>query len=108
MDQKSIVLYFDLKGINAINIHKDLMATIKEDAMLYALVMRYLRSSNFSVSTDHEPEERLAPSVKQLNKIILLALGGELFASIRQLARATHLPPSTVYWRFMQNLGFTV
>jgi hypothetical protein len=37
MDQQSIVMYLSLKGLNAVEIHNDLVATLKGEAKSYSL-----------------------------------------------------------------------
>jgi hypothetical protein len=38
MDQQSIVMYLSLKGLNAVEIHNDLVATLKGEAKLDSTV----------------------------------------------------------------------
>jgi transposase len=108
MDQKSIVLYLAKKGMTATEIHTDLMHTLKEEAVHYSSVTRYLRSTSFTSSTSPKPEEPPDREMSDLDEAILTALGEQPFASVRQLAAATHLAPSTVYWHLTHKLGFTV
>jgi hypothetical protein len=46
--------------------------------------------------------------MSDLDEAILTTLGEQPFVSVRQLAAATHLAPSTVYWHLAHKLGFTV
>jgi hypothetical protein len=108
MDQKSIVLYLGLKQMNATEIHNDLVATLKDKAMPYSTVTYHLRSTSFTPSELPEPEQPAEPDLTPSDEAILLALAEQPFASVRQLARATHLSLGTVYWRLTHKLGFTV
>jgi hypothetical protein len=108
MDQKSIGIYLHMKGMNETEIHAHLVKALEDEAMHYATITAYLRSTSFTSSTDPTPEGPLAPENDEVDETILLALGEEPFTSIRQLARATHSPKTTVYRRLTQKLDFTV
>jgi hypothetical protein len=43
MDQRSIVLYLNRKGLTVQVIHNDLVATLGEEAIAYSTVRNYLR-----------------------------------------------------------------
>jgi hypothetical protein len=47
MDQQSIVMYFGLKGLNAVEIRNDFVATLKGEAKSYNTVTYYLRKPSF-------------------------------------------------------------
>jgi hypothetical protein len=108
MDQQLIVMYPGLKGLNAIDIHNDLLATLKGEAKSYRTLMYYLHEPSFSSPKTPHPSESPAPILNESDEVILLALSEEPFASVRQLARRTHFPPSTVYDHLTRKLGFTV
>jgi hypothetical protein len=48
MDQQSIMTYFSLKGLNAVEIHNDLVTTVKGEVKPYSTVTYYLRNPSFS------------------------------------------------------------
>jgi hypothetical protein len=48
MDQRSIVLYLGMKNWSALAIHKDLVETLKDDAVSYSSVTLYLRTPSFA------------------------------------------------------------
>jgi hypothetical protein len=108
MDQRSIMMYLGLKGLNAIEIHNDLVATLKGEAKSYSTTTYYLREPSFSSPKTHQPLENPAPILNESDEAILLALSEEPFASVRQLARRTHLHLSTVYDRPTHKRAFTV
>jgi transposase len=96
MTQRPIVAYLSLKGMSAREIHDDIVATIRPDAVSYSSVTRYLREARFPLS---KPEPHPADVQRDLydsGQAILAALEDNLFASARQLARLTHLPPTIV------------
>jgi hypothetical protein len=108
MDQKNIVLYLSLKGMNAVEIRKDLKATLKDEAVCYGTVTRYLRSRSFTVSAKPKRIQSDEHFITDTDEAILRALEEQPFSSVRQLARATHLASSTVYAHLTQKLGYTV
>jgi hypothetical protein len=106
MDQQSIALYLSRKGLSAVAIHDDLVATFGAEAVSYPSVTHYLREAIFVSSNPPDP---LPPPEHQLDdsdQAILFAPADQPFASIRELSRLTHLPRTTVHRRLMQSLGF--
>jgi hypothetical protein len=97
MDQQSIVVYLSLKGLNAVEIHNDRVATLNGDAKSQSTVTYYLRKPSFSSAKTPQPSESPGPTLNESDEAISLALSEEPFASMRQLARRTHRHPSTVY-----------
>jgi hypothetical protein len=91
-DQQSTVMYLSLKGLKAVEIHNDLVATLKGEAKSYSIVTYYLRKPSFSSPNTPQPSESPAPILNESDEAILLALSEEPFALVRQLARRTHLP----------------
>jgi hypothetical protein len=69
------------------------------EAVSYLSVTAYLREARFS-----EPK----PEPDDSDNAILLALAEQPFASVRQLARLTNQPRSTVHRQLTQSLGFRV
>jgi hypothetical protein len=108
MGQQSIVMYFSLKSLNAVEIYNDLVATLKGWANSDNTVMYYLRKPSFASPKTPQPAENPAPILNESDKTILLALSENPFASVRQPARRTHPHPSTVYDHFTHKFGFTI
>jgi hypothetical protein len=48
MDQQSIVMYLNLKDLNGIEIHNNLVATLKGETKSKSTVTRYVRKPSFS------------------------------------------------------------
>jgi hypothetical protein len=84
MDRQSIVLCLCRKGLSAVAIHDDLVATLGAEAVSYPSVTRYLREA---ILTWSNPPGPLPPPEHRLNdsdQVILLALADQSFASIRE------------------------
>jgi hypothetical protein len=100
MDQKPIVLYLQMKGMDLDAIHDDLVRTLGKDAVTYSTVTKYARSAQFSSRKEATPPE--APDVEPspMDEAILTALAEFPFpfpfSSVRELSRKTCLPRSTV------------
>jgi hypothetical protein len=73
MDQQSIVMYLSLKGLNAVEIHNDLVATLKGEAKSHSIVTYYLRKLSSSSPKTLQPSESPAPIHNELNEAILPA-----------------------------------
>jgi hypothetical protein len=59
MNQQSIVLYLSRKGLSAVAIHDDLVATPGAEAVSYPSVIRYLPEAIFASS--NPPDQLLLP-----------------------------------------------
>jgi hypothetical protein len=108
IDKQSIVMYLRLKSLNAVEIHNDLVATLKGEGKSDGTVTYYFRESSFSSPETPRPSESPAPILNELDEVILLVLSEEPFASVRQLALTAHLCHSTTYDHLTRKLGFTV
>jgi hypothetical protein len=97
-----------LKGLNAVEIHNDLAATLNGEAKSYSTVTYDLRKLTFSSPKTPQPSESPAPILNESDETILLTLSEEPFASVWQLARRTHPHGFTVYDHLTRKLGFTV
>jgi hypothetical protein len=101
-------MHISLKGLRAVEIHNDLVVTLKGEAKSSRTVTYSLRKPSFSSPKAPRPSESPAPILNEPDEAILLALSKEPFASVRQLARRTHLHLSMVYDHHTHKLGFTV
>jgi hypothetical protein len=108
MDQQSIVMDLSRKGLNVVEIHNDLVTTLKGEAKSYSTVTDHLRKPRFSSSKTRQPSESPALILSKSDEAILLASSEEPLAPVRQLARRTHLHPSRVYEDVTRKLRFTV
>jgi len=101
MDQRSIVLFLHQKGMNAQMIHSELVEVLREEAVGYSTVTKYLRQSYFSSTQEVSAED---PSDGVIDHAILEALEIAPYASVRQIARMTLIPKSTVYNHLVYSL----
>jgi hypothetical protein len=106
MTQRPIVVYLSLKGIQAREIHDDIVATLGPDAASYSSVYRYLRGARFPPSKPETHPADVQRDLDDSDQAISAALEDNPFASVRQLSRLTHLPSTTVDRRLTQSLGF--
>jgi histone-lysine N-methyltransferase SETMAR len=108
MDQQTIVLYLRRKGLSRKAIRADLEATLGSEAVSYSSVAKYIHDAlceePYRITPPPDPE----PEFDDSDKAILSALADQPFASVRELARLTHLPKTTVHRRLTQSLGFRV
>jgi hypothetical protein len=108
MDQQLVVIYLSRRGLSAVIIHNNLVATLGAEAASYPSVTRYLREAIFSSSNPPDPSPPPEHQLDDSDQAILLALADQPFASIRESSRLTHRPRTTVHRRLMQSLGFCV
>jgi hypothetical protein len=99
MDQRTIAIYLERKGLSARAIHEDLVATLGQDAVAYSTVTRYLHEIRFDPSTEAKASIEIPQVPDDSDEAILAALCEVPFASVRQLARPTHISAAKVYRR---------
>jgi hypothetical protein len=107
MDQRSIVLYLNRKGLAAQVSHDDFVATLREEAIAYSVVTNYLRAARIIPCDATSFSAAKSPHIDESDETILRALEELPFSSIRQLSRVTHLPKTMVYMRLSQKFGLT-
>jgi hypothetical protein len=64
MTQRPIVAYLSLKGMSPLEIHDNIVATLRPDAMSYSSVTHYLREARFPPS---KPEPHPADVQRDLD-----------------------------------------
>jgi hypothetical protein len=108
MNQRLNVRDLDLKGLLAHVILDDLVATLDPKAVTYSPVTRYLREARLGTAEVTLEPESSSPRLDDCDRAILAALKEEhfQFSSVREIARATHIPHTTVYRRLTKSLGF--
>jgi hypothetical protein len=97
VDQQSVVVHLSRKGLSAVAIHDDLVATLGSEAVSYPSVIRYLREAIFASSNPPDPLPPPEHQLDDFDQAILLSFADQLFASICELPRLTHLPRTTVH-----------
>ena len=108
MDFKSIVLYLEKKGMSATEIHNDIIGTLGPDIMGYSTITYYLRTRDYyQNSTPTKKEEKIKEEEK--NQILVEnALMNFPFSSIRDIAKITHIPKSTVHLILTKKLHYVL
>jgi hypothetical protein len=101
MDQSSICLYLNRKGLSAQAIHDQLVQIFGADAIACSKMTFYLRQSQ-SMAKNEEPHSDRPPDV--IDNAILRALNQSLFASVRELAKSICLRTITVWRRLTRSL----
>jgi transcriptional regulator of acetoin/glycerol metabolism len=105
MDQRTICLYLSRNGFSVHVIHEELVHILGPDAITYSMATYHLRASRWTAQTE-ERHSDLPPDV--IDNSILEALDQTPFASVRELAKATCIPRTTVWRRLTESLGFVV
>jgi hypothetical protein len=95
MDQRSIVLYLRIKGMQLDAIHSDLVATLDTDAVASLTVAKYAGSASFVPKKDGPPNEPTNVEPDLVGHAILAALAEHPFSSVRELS--VDLPSSINY-----------
>jgi hypothetical protein len=105
MDQRTICLYLSRKRFSAHAIHEELVQILGSDAIAYSTVTCHLRASRWTAQTE---ERHSDPSPDVVDSAVLEALYQTPFASVRELAKTTCIPSTTVWRRLTASLGFVV
>ena len=103
MDQRSICLFLAMKGLSATDVHNELVAVLDPDAITYSTVTSYLRQRQFPAISSEPSDE---PPTTIIDDAILDALDKQPFSSVRELAKLTCIPTTTVYRHLTRSLGF--
>jgi hypothetical protein len=106
MDFNSIVLYLKANGMNAREIHSDLVATLGTKVLGSSTVTRWLREAQLDQFSETAVDFTEDGEVDEIDEAILSALEVHPFASVRDIARLTRLARSTFHWHRTRSLGF--
>jgi hypothetical protein len=107
MDQRSICLFLVIKGFSDRAVCNELTAVLGADAIAYLTATKYLHQRQFTsiLVGAPRPDE---PATIVIDQAVLDALERYPFSSIRELARLTCIPTTTVHRHLTQPLGFVV
>jgi hypothetical protein len=105
MDQRSICLFLAMKRLSAREVHNELVAVLGLDAIGSSTVTRYLRQRQFPVIFLEPSDE---PPTTIINDAILETFDKQSFSSVRELAKLTCIPTTTVYRHLTKSLGFVL
>jgi hypothetical protein len=103
MDQPSICLFLAMEGLSARDVHNKLVAMLGPDAIVYSTVTSYQRQRQFPPICS-EPSE--VPPTTIIDDAILDAVDKQPFSSVKELAKLTCIPTTTVYGHLTRSLGF--
>jgi hypothetical protein len=92
--------------MNATTIYQNLFATLERDLVSYQAMTRFLREA--LVVQEHLPAQgsSVAPNPADIDLVVTQAVSDEPFTSAHHLAQITYLRESTVYYHFVNTLGF--
>jgi hypothetical protein len=108
MDFNSIVLDLKAKGMNAREIHTDLISMLVTQVLGYSTVVHWLREAQLDQFSETMVDFTEDAEVDEIDEAILSALEVQPFGSVRDIARLTRLARSIVYRHFTRLLGFLV
>jgi hypothetical protein len=94
MDQRTICLYFNRKGLSAKAIHDKLVQVLGFDAIADSTVTSYLRASDWMAQNEEQHSE---PPPDVIDNTILQALNQTPFASVREFTKSTCISRATVW-----------
>jgi hypothetical protein len=108
MDQRSIVVLLHPKGpsTKAKNVHIEFVQVLGSDAIAYSIVTKYI-GNDVILQNEPEAEDRAEDQGFSIaDNAILKTLEMMPFASIRQIARMTFIPPATGFQRLPKSFHF--
>jgi hypothetical protein len=105
MEQRSICLFLQRKGLSAQVIHNELANVLGADAIADSTVTLYLRQ-RFLPTIPIDPLDDSFTTM--IDQTVLEALENQPFSYLRELAKLTCIPTTTVYRHLTQSFGFVV
>jgi hypothetical protein len=86
MNQHSIALYLERKGLKEVGIYQDLVATLGPQAAACSTLTFDIRSLSFRVEEDDGGDQDLERCTNDVDVEILISLADESFSSVREFA----------------------
>jgi hypothetical protein len=96
MDLESITLYLAMKHLGALETHAEISSVLGQRTMGYSTRTRYLRKRSFPHSSESAEEQAKIGSCDRIHCAILQALNEQPFSSLRQPAKRTVTPATTI------------
>jgi hypothetical protein len=90
-DQRAITLNPARKGLSAVEIHADLVATLGSESASYPSVTGSLRHAKFAISKPSILFSKQEPKFDDSGETIVLARSERSFALVRQFMQLAHL-----------------
>jgi hypothetical protein len=106
MDLESITLYLNKKHLSAVVIHAEINSVLGEGTIGYSTITRYLRKQSFANASPLAPEKPDLGAADTIDNVILQTLDEQPFASLRQIAKKTLIPMSTVRYRLVNRMTY--
>ena len=95
-----------MKGMSAKDIHNDMKGTLGGNCISYSTVCKYLREKSFNSASSMNNNISNLNNDQNIDIRILEVLDKEPYASIRQIAKITGIPNTTVYRHLIEILGY--
>jgi hypothetical protein len=105
MDQCTICLYLNRKGLSAKAIHDQLVQVIRSDIIAYSTVTSYLGASRWRAQNEEQHSDR-PPDV--IDNAILQAFNQTPFARVQAFTKSMCISCATVWRRLIGSLGLFV
>jgi hypothetical protein len=96
MDRHVIVTELGCKRLSTRAINNNIVAMLGPYIMRYSAITRDLPEAKCPLSTEEASDTGRRKSIDDSDETILSTLKESLFASVRQLSRLPHLPPTNV------------
>ena len=106
LDWKSIVIFLDHEGKNAIQIHKEIMRCFPKECPCYSTITRIIRLQKIATGSNQDSFVQNTQYQSENCNRILKALKDFPFASVRQIEKITGIPKSTIYDLLTKSLGY--
>jgi hypothetical protein len=107
MHLRITVACLDRKRLSAGAIQNDIVVRLEPNIMGSITAACSLHGAKFRLLTQEASDADDRKPTNNAHEAILSALNKSPFSSVRKLSRLAHLPPTTVYRRLSQFLGFT-
>jgi hypothetical protein len=83
-----------MKGLSARDIHNELVAVLGRDAIAYSIIASSRQQREFPAISSESFDE---PPTTIIDDAILDTLDQQPFSSVKELAKLTYIPTTTVY-----------
>lgn len=106
LDQRSIAIFLHLQGKNKKAIHAEMLIVLKGECVGYSSISRFIREFQvFNIIKPCKKEEKVNV-LDEIDFLIKDVVDEEPFLSVRQIAKRTGIPKSTVFDRMTSKLGY--
>jgi hypothetical protein len=106
MDLESITLYLNKEHLSAVAIHAEINSVLGEGTIGYSTATHCLRKQSLVNASHLTLEEPDLGAADTMDNAILQAFDEYPFASLRQIAKRTLIPMSTVRYRLVKKMTY--